>query len=273
MLGEDGYGLTVSARRPDKLEAAAEDLRSGGLDVQSVPANMADEENLKALVAAHKERYGRLDVLINNAGVGIGEAMDALTTKYVDMQLGVNLRAVVLMTRECLPMLKEAGAEHGKALLVNTASISGKAGQPWLSVYSATKAAVIGFSQATQKEIAGQGIQVTAFAPAFVDTPMTEFAKQQVAAEAMIRPGGHCGGGAVPAPHLSELPGARDDVPAARGHDRHARPGLGRPARLQIRAPLRRPARAPTHQATWRSRSNQASSIHSGLAAAAGLCA
>jgi NAD(P)-dependent dehydrogenase (short-subunit alcohol dehydrogenase family) len=187
-LGEDGYGLTVSARRPDKLEAAADDLRNGGLEVQSVAANMADEENLAGLVATHKERYGRLDVLINNAGVGIGEAMDSLTTKYVDMQLAVNLRAVVLMTRECLPMLKEAGAEHGKALLVNTASISGKAGQPWLSVYSATKAAVIGFSQATQKENAGQGIQVTAFAPAFVDTPMTEFAKQQVDAEAMIRP-------------------------------------------------------------------------------------
>jgi NAD(P)-dependent dehydrogenase (short-subunit alcohol dehydrogenase family) len=187
-LGEEGYGITVSARRPDKLEAAAEDLRSGGLDVQSVPANMADEENLQALIAAHKERYGRLDVLINNAGVGIGEAMDDLTTKYVDMQLGVNLRAVILMTRECLPLLKDAGSEHGKALIVNTASISGKAGQAWLSVYSATKAAVIGFSQATQMEIAGQGIQVTALAPAFVDTAMTEFVKEQVAAEAMIRP-------------------------------------------------------------------------------------
>ena len=156
--------------------------------MQSVPANMADEEDLKKLVEGHRERYGRLDVLINNAGVGIGEAMDSLTTKYVDMQLGVNFRALVLMTRECLPLLREAGAEHGKALLVNTASISRKAGQPWLSVYSATKAAVIGFSQATQKEHAGQGIQVTALAPAFVDTPMTEFVKGQVAAEAMIRP-------------------------------------------------------------------------------------
>jgi NAD(P)-dependent dehydrogenase (short-subunit alcohol dehydrogenase family) len=187
-LGEDGYGLTVSARRPEKLDAAAEDLRSAGMDVLSVPANMADEEALRSLVAAHKERFGRLDVLINNAGVGIGEAMDSLTTKYVDMQLGVNLRAVILMTRECLPMLRDAGAEHGKALVVNTSSVSGKAGQAWLSVYSATKAAVIGFSQATQMEIAGQGIQVTALAPAFVDTPMTDFAKEQVAAEAMIRP-------------------------------------------------------------------------------------
>jgi NAD(P)-dependent dehydrogenase (short-subunit alcohol dehydrogenase family) len=187
-LGEDGYGLTVSARRPEKLEAAVEDLRSAGLEVESVPANMANEEELERLVETHREKYGRLDVLLNNAGVGIGEAMDALTTKYVDMQLGVNLRATILTTRECLPLLREAGGEHGKALIVNTASISGKAGQAWLSVYSATKAAVIGFSQATQAEVAGQGIQVTALAPAFVDTAMTEFVKGQVAAEEMIRP-------------------------------------------------------------------------------------
>ena len=86
-------------------------------------------------------------------------------------------------------MLREAGAEHGKALIVNTASIAGKSGQPWLSVYSATKAAVIGFSQATQKEVAGQGIQVTALAPGFVDTPMTEFVQAgRCRPEEMIRP-------------------------------------------------------------------------------------
>src|ERR1700750_1602507 len=78
MLGEDGYGLTVSARRPEKLEGAVEQLRSDGLEVESVPANVADEESLKALVEAHRSKYGRLDVLINNAGVGIGEAMDWL---------------------------------------------------------------------------------------------------------------------------------------------------------------------------------------------------
>ncbi|HET8592500.1 MAG TPA: SDR family oxidoreductase [Solirubrobacterales bacterium] len=187
-LGEDGYRITVSARRPEKLEAAAEDLRSAGFEVLDVAANMTDEGSLTTMVEAHRERFGRLDVLVNNAGVGIGEQMDALTTKYVDMQLGVNLRAMILMTRECLPMLREAGGEHGKALIANTASISGKSGQPWLSVYSATKAAAIGFSQATQKEVAGQGIQVTALAPAFVDTPMTDYVKGAVAAEKMIRP-------------------------------------------------------------------------------------
>ena len=85
-------------------------------------------------------------------------------------------------------MLKEAGAEHGKALIVNTASIAGKTGQAGCRVYSATKAGVVGFSQATQKELGGDGIQVTALCPGFVDTPMTEFVKDQVAAEEMIRP-------------------------------------------------------------------------------------
>jgi NAD(P)-dependent dehydrogenase (short-subunit alcohol dehydrogenase family) len=186
-LAEDGYGVTVSARRPEKLEAAAEDLRSAGHDVLDVQANMVEEEALAALVEAHRERFGRLDVLVNNAGVGIGEAMGELTTKYVDMQLGVNLRALILTTRQCLPMLREAGKEHGKALIANTASVAGKSAQPWLSVYSATKAAVIGFSQATQKEVSGDGIQVTALAPGFVDTPMTDYVKESVAPEEMIQ--------------------------------------------------------------------------------------
>jgi len=186
-LGEDGYGVTVSARRPEKLEAAAEDLRGSGLDVLHVPAQVGEEKELSKLVEAHRERFGRLDVLVNNAGVGIGEAMQELTTKYIDMQLGVNLRSLILMTRNCLPMLREAGGEHGKALVVNLASVAGKSGQPWLSVYSATKAAVIGFSQSTQREVAADGIQVTAFAPGFVDTPMTDFVKQQVQPEEMIQ--------------------------------------------------------------------------------------
>jgi NAD(P)-dependent dehydrogenase (short-subunit alcohol dehydrogenase family) len=187
-LGEDGYALTVSARRPEKLEEAVEGLRADGLDVLSVPANMAQEEEVVGLVAKHKEAHGRLDVLVNNAGIGIGQPMGEIQTKHLDLQLDVNLRAVIIGTREALPMLKEAGAEHGKALIVNTASIAGKIGTPWTSVYGATKAAVINYSIATQKEVGLEGIQCTALAPAFVDTPMTDYAKEQVAAEEMIRP-------------------------------------------------------------------------------------
>ncbi len=188
-LGEQGYQLTVSARRPDKLEQAVQGLSSEGFEVMGMPANVADAEALTGLAAAHRERFGRLDVLVNNAGVGIGGAIEGYPAKRLDMQLDINLRAIVLMTGEALPMLREAGAEHRKALIVNTASISGKAGQAWLSVYSATKAGVIGFTQATQAEVGkDSGIQATAFCPAFVDTPMTDFVKEQVEADAMIKP-------------------------------------------------------------------------------------
>ncbi len=187
-LGQDGYGITLNGRRPDKLEAAADELRSEGLDILSIAGNMAEEEPIKEMVAAHKERFGRLDVLANNAGVGIGQPLGELGTKQVDMQLGVNLRGVILTAREALPMLKEAGAEHGKALIANTASIAGKFGEAWISVYSATKHAVVGFTQSAHNEISADGIQVTALCPAFVDTPMTDWAKGNVDAEKMIRP-------------------------------------------------------------------------------------
>jgi NAD(P)-dependent dehydrogenase (short-subunit alcohol dehydrogenase family) len=188
VLGEEGYGLTVSARRAEKLEAAAEGLRADGLEVQSIAANMADEDEVVGVFAKHREAYGRLDVLVNNAGVGIGAPMAEIQTKHLDMQLGVNLRALIIGTREGLPMLREAGAEHGKALLLNTASIAGKAGQGWLSIYGATKAAVINFTEGTHHEAGAEGVQCTALAPAFVDTPMTEFAKGQVPGEEMIQP-------------------------------------------------------------------------------------
>ena len=188
LLGERGYGLTVAARRPEKLENAAQELREKGYEVEAIPGNMADEDAIVDIVARHKERCGRLDVLVNNAGVGIGAAAGDHQTKKIDMQLDVNLRSYVIATREALPMLKETGGEHGKALIVNTSSIAGKQGQGWLSVYSATKAGVIGLSEATQKEVGDDGIQVTSLCPGFVDTPMTDWVEDQVPRDEMIRP-------------------------------------------------------------------------------------
>ncbi len=188
VLAEEGYGLTLSARRPEKLEDAVANLREAGHDVVTVPADVSDEEQLKAVFTAHEGRYGRLDVLVNNAGVGIGAPLADIQTKFLDMQLDVNLRSLILGTREGLPLLRKAAAEHRKALIVNTASIAGKSGQPWLSIYGATKAAIVNFSVATEREVGGDGIACTALAPAFVDTDMTDFVKGSVPAEEMIRP-------------------------------------------------------------------------------------
>jgi NAD(P)-dependent dehydrogenase (short-subunit alcohol dehydrogenase family) len=188
VLGEEGYGITMAARRPEKLQGAVSELQDAGFDVHGVDANVSDEAEIQKVVVAHRERYGRLDVLVNNAGVGIGAPAGDILTKHLDMQLDVNLRSIVIFYRECLEMLQAAGAEHHNALVVNTSSISGKRAEAWLSVYSATKHAVVGWTEAMNKELGTQGIKSTALCPAFVDTPMTDFVKGQVKAEEMIRP-------------------------------------------------------------------------------------
>jgi NAD(P)-dependent dehydrogenase (short-subunit alcohol dehydrogenase family) len=186
MLTSEGWGVTLAARRPEKLQAAFEELEGAGHAVQQVAGNLGDEETIRGVVAAHGERFGRLDLLMNNAGVGIGQPVGEITAKKLDIQLATNLRAIPLFYREALELLKAAGAEHGNALVVNTSSISGKRGEAWLSVYSATKHGVVGFTQAMNKELNADGIKSTVLAPGFVDTPMTDFIKGQVPAEQMI---------------------------------------------------------------------------------------
>ena len=190
MLGTQGYGLTLAARRPDKLSSAVERLNNddGIEEIEEVAADLASEEDIKRVVAQHEQRFGRLDVLVNNAGVGIGAPVAEATTKRIDMQIDVNLRAIVLFYRECAGLLRQAGNEHRNALVVNTASIAAKSPQAWLSVYSATKAAVVGYTQAMNRELNGDGVKSLALCPGFVDTPMTDFIKEQVKPEEMIRP-------------------------------------------------------------------------------------
>jgi NAD(P)-dependent dehydrogenase (short-subunit alcohol dehydrogenase family) len=187
MLGEEGYGVTMAARRPEKLEGAVAELSEAGFDLHGVAANVSDEQEIQKVVTAHRERYGRLDVLVNNAGVGIGAPLAEIVTKRLDMQLDVNLRSIVLFYRECVELLRAAGAEHRNALVVNTSSISGKRAEAWLSVYSASKHGVVGWTEAMNKELGADGIKSTALCPAFVDTPMTDFIKGEVKPEEMIR--------------------------------------------------------------------------------------
>jgi NAD(P)-dependent dehydrogenase (short-subunit alcohol dehydrogenase family) len=186
-LGEEGYRLTITARKPETLAQTAAELRERGFEVQHVAANLGEEEAIREVVRRHRERYGRLDVLVNNAGVGVGAPAAGHQTKYVDMQLDVNVRAVILFYRECAELLRAAGAEHRNALVVNMSSITAKSPQAWLSVYSATKAAVAAYSVSMNKELAKHGVKSVALAPGFVDTDMTDYVKDKVPAEEMLR--------------------------------------------------------------------------------------
>ena len=133
MLRDEGYDLTISARNEERLAAAAEELGAHG-----ITANVAQEEYCLRLVAEHVERFGRIDVLVNWAGVGIGGTIEQLTTKKWDLQFAVNLRGAFIVTRESIPKLKES-----RGLVVNLASIAGTVPVPGLAGYAASKAALI----------------------------------------------------------------------------------------------------------------------------------
>ena len=186
-LGDEGFALTLSARKEETLEETARQLGDKGLEVEFLAADVAKEDEIRRLVALHRDRFGRLDVLVNNAGVGIGAAADEHQTKYIDIQLDVNVRAIIIAYRESLDLLRAAGTEHGNALVVNMASLGGKSPQPWLSVYAATKAAVIAYTRAMNKELNADGIKSVALCPGFVDTRMSDFVKDVIPAEEMLR--------------------------------------------------------------------------------------
>lgn len=176
MLREEGHDLTLVARTPERVEAAAADLGA-----HAVAANLALEADCERAVAAHRERFGGLDVLVNSAGVGIADASDALVAKHVDLQLAVNLKGLLLVTRAALPLLRES-----RGWIVNLASIAGTTPTPGLLVYGATKAAVIAATRTLNAELDSDGVRAIAICPGFVDTRMASWSG--VPPEEMIQP-------------------------------------------------------------------------------------
>jgi NAD(P)-dependent dehydrogenase (short-subunit alcohol dehydrogenase family) len=176
MLRDEGYELTLASRTLDKVERAAAELGA-----EAVAVNLADEDDARRVVARHRERFGGLDVLVNSAGLGIAGTVESLQAKHVDLQLGVNLRGLLLVTREAIPLLKRS-----RGWIVNLASIAGTTGTPGLTVYGATKAAVIALTRSLNGELDAAGVRAVALCPGFVDTPMAEWSG--IPPEEMIRP-------------------------------------------------------------------------------------
>lgn len=176
VLREEGFHLTVASRTREKIEAAADVLRA-----HAVVADVTQGADCRRIVAEHRQRWGRLDVLVNSAGVGIAGSIDELDTKHIDLQLDVNLRGLMLVTAAALPLLREA-----RGLIVNIASIAGTMASPGLPVYGAAKAGVIQFTDTLNRTEEEHGVRATALSPGFVDTPMTDYGP--VPKEEMIRP-------------------------------------------------------------------------------------
>jgi NAD(P)-dependent dehydrogenase (short-subunit alcohol dehydrogenase family) len=176
MLREEGFELTLASRTKEKIEAAAAEIGA-----HAVAADVGSEEDCIRVVAEHKDRFGGMDVLVNSAGIGIAGTVDSLQAKHIDLQLGINLRGLLIVTRESIPLLKET-----KGWVVNLASIAGTTPTPGLTVYGATKAAVIALTRSMNAELDGDGVRAIALCPGFVDTPMAQWSG--LAGDEMIQP-------------------------------------------------------------------------------------
>lgn len=173
MLLEEGFDVTMVARDEAKLRAAATGL-GAGRRVVPLAGSLADDHFLDDVVALQRRTGDWLDLLVNNAGVSGHRRVGDIDAAFLDDQVAVNLRAVILLTSKCLPLLRNAVERRGSAQVVNTASNAGKRGEATLASYSATKAAVVGFTEALHDELAAEGIKATAICPGLVDTPMAD---------------------------------------------------------------------------------------------------
>ena len=169
LLADDGASVVVSGRDPDRLERAAKELEALGSSALAVPADATKREDADRLVEAARERFGRIDVLVNNAGITRDQLLVRMKDDDWDQVMETNLRGVFLMTRAVgkVMMRQKSGR------MINISSTAGAMGNPGQVNYSAAKAGVIGLSKAAARELAHWNILVNAVAPGLVETDMT----------------------------------------------------------------------------------------------------
>jgi len=182
------HGATVAccARSLSELEEVAGVIGQmhPGLDRAAVvPLDVSSEDECVRAVAQTVERFGRLDILINNAGIGVFGPLESLDAGDWDRVMAVNARGTFLLCRESIPHLRK----HAKSFIINIASVVGVKGYPNQSAYAASKHAIMGMSSALAKEVQKDGIRVHAICPGGVDTDMVGDARPDLDRSGLIR--------------------------------------------------------------------------------------
>src|SRR5258708_10390929 len=169
LLAERGAKLVLGARRSDRLKALADRIAAAGGEATYAPTDVKRREDLSNLVKLACERYGKLDVLVNNAGIGPISPLDDLRVDEWDDMIDINIKGVLYGIAAALPVFRKQGFGH----FVNTASTAGHTTSPNQSVYSGTKFAVRAISEGFRQE-AGDKLRVTIISPGFVRTEFVE---------------------------------------------------------------------------------------------------
>jgi short-subunit dehydrogenase len=166
LLARQGMRVVLTARRQDRLEALAREIEREGGAALAIPADLSDPSAREALVDQVEARWGPVEVLINNAGFGYYATVEDTPWEVVRRMFEVNILAMIHLTRRVVPGMRQLGRGH----IVNVASVAGYISAPPLTVYSATKFAVLGFSEGLRRELKPHGIHVTVISPGPVRT-------------------------------------------------------------------------------------------------------
>jgi len=183
-LGREGATVVLAARSPGPLAEAADLVRRAGGTAEPIAVELTEEESIRNLVAVTREKFRRLDILINNAGITHSARLEDTKTQDLDRCWAVNARAPFLLCREALPLLRQAEAGY----IVNVSSVVGVKGYPLQSAYTASKHAIRGMSIALAEELRGTNIRVHVICPGAVDTGMVGNVRPDIRKEDLIRP-------------------------------------------------------------------------------------
>ncbi|HNY32674.1 MAG TPA: 3-oxoacyl-[acyl-carrier-protein] reductase [Fibrobacteria bacterium] len=197
-LASEGFALALAARSLDALNAFAAQLAAQGADVAVFGCDVSDPAQVDALVKGIQEKFGRLDAVVNNAGITRDGLLLRMKEEDWNAVLDINLKSVFLVSKAALRLLLKSS----QARIVNVSSVVGVTGNAGQTNYAASKAGMIGFSKAMAREYATKGLCVNVVAPGFIESDMTGHLNEAQTAAAL---------GQIPAGRM----GTGDDVAAA----------------------------------------------------------
>lgn len=170
-LAEEGYNVAVNyAGSKDKAEAVVEEIKAKGVDSFAIQANVANGDEVKAMIKEVVSQFGSVDVLVNNAGITRDNLLMRMKEQEWDDVIDTNLKGVFNCIQKVTPqMLRQRGGA-----IINLSSVVGAVGNPGQANYVATKAGVVGLTKSSARELASRGITVNAVAPGFIVSDMTD---------------------------------------------------------------------------------------------------
>jgi NADP-dependent 3-hydroxy acid dehydrogenase YdfG len=188
-LAAQGASVVVAARRKERLDELVREIEDGGGSALAVPTDVTDQEQAQALVAAAAERFERLDIVVNNAGVMLlGPIVDAPVEEW-DRMITLNLQGLLYVAHAALPHLLQAaqGDPRHVADIVNISSVAGRVARSGSGVYNLTKHGVGAFSESLRQEVTGRHVRVSIIEPGAVATELADHLRPEIRAVAMKR--------------------------------------------------------------------------------------